>query len=224
MAVSFELNAEPRNDTGKGASRRLRHAGRVPAILYGGREQPQALTLDHNEVLRSLEHEAFYSHILTVNIGGTGTHAVLRDLQRHPSKPYIMHVDLQRVTATEKLRMHVPLHFLGEDIAPGTKLGGGMVMHELIEVEVECLPQDLPEYIEVDISALEVGDALHLSDLKVPPGLTLTDLVRGADHDLVVISIHARRAGGEDEEEIAAAPAAEGVPPPPAEGSSTVKP
>jgi large subunit ribosomal protein L25 len=220
MAVSFELNAEPRNDTGKGASRRLRRAGMVPAILYGGKEEPRALTLNHNALLRSLEHEAFYSHILTINVGGAGTHAVLRDLHRHPSKPTILHVDLQRVTATEKLRMHVPLHFLGEDIAPGVKLGGGMVMHELIEVEVECLPQDLPEYIEVDISALEVGDALHLSDLKIPPGLTLTELVRGADHDLTVVSIHARRAGGEEEE--SAAPVAEGAPP--AEGPSTVKP
>ena len=125
MAISFELNAEPRNDTGKGASRRLRRAGKVPAILYGGNEAPRALTLDHNQVLRSLEHEAFYSHILTVNVDGTGTRAVLRDLQRHPSKPTILHVDLLRVSATETLRMHVPLHFLGEDIAPGVKLGGG---------------------------------------------------------------------------------------------------
>jgi large subunit ribosomal protein L25 len=210
MAVSFELNAEPRKDTGKGASRRLRRAGSVPAILYGGKEEPRALTLNHNQVLRSLEHEAFYSHILTVNIGGTGTRAVLRDLQRHPSKPTILHVDLQRVSETEKLRMHVPLHFLGEDIAPGIKLGGGMVMHELIEVEVECLPQDLPEYIEVDISALDVGDSLHLSDLKVPQGLTLVELARGEDHDLGVVSIHARRGGGEEEE--GAAPAAEGGP------------
>jgi large subunit ribosomal protein L25 len=218
MAVSFELNAEPRNDTGKGASRRLRRAGSVPAILYGGKEGPRALTLNHNQLLRSLEHEAFYSHILTINIGGTGTRAVLRDLQRHPSKPTILHVDLQRVSETEKLRMHVPLHFLGEDIAPGIKLGGGMVMHELIEVEVECLPQNLPEYIEVDISALDVGDSLHLSDLKIPQGLTLVELARGADHDLGVVSIHARRGGGEEEE--GAAPAAEGVPTTP-EGPST---
>jgi len=125
MAVSFELNAEPRNDTGKGASRRLRRGGKVPAILYGGSQEPQALSLHHNQVLRNLEHEAFYSHILTVNIGGTDTRAVLRDLQRHPSKPVILHVDLLRVSATETLRMHVPLHFLGEDIAPGVKLGGG---------------------------------------------------------------------------------------------------
>jgi large subunit ribosomal protein L25 len=218
MAVSFELNAEPRNDTGKGASRRLRRAGMVPAILYGGNEEPRALTLNHNQVLRSLEHEAFYSHILTVNIGGTDTRAVLRDLQRHPSKPTILHVDLQRVSATEKLRMHVPLHFLGEDIAPGVKLGGGMVMHELIEVEVECLPQDLPEYIEVDISALDVGDSLHLSDLKVPQGLTLVELARGEDHDLGVVSIHARRGGGEEEEGAAPAAAVGG---PAAEGTST---
>jgi large subunit ribosomal protein L25 len=187
----------------------LRHAGKVPAILYGGDEEPRALTLNHNEVLRNLEHEAFYSHILTINVGGTGTRAVLRDLQRHPSKPTILHVDLLRVSATETLRMHVPLHFLGEDIAPGVKLSGGMVMHELIEVEVECLPQDLPEYIEVDVSGLDVGDSLHLSNLTVPQGLTLVELARGEDHDLGVVSIHARRTGGEEEEE-SAAPAPEG--------------
>jgi large subunit ribosomal protein L25 len=220
MAVSFELNAEPRNDTGKGASRRLRRAGMVPAVLYGGNEEPRAITLNHNELLRNLEHEAFYSHILTVNMGGTGARAVLRDLQRHPSKPYITHVDLQRISATEKLRMHVPLHFLGEAVAPGVKLGGGMVMHELIEVEIECLPQDLPEYLEVDISGLQVGDALHLSDLKVPQGLMLVELARGPDHDLAVVSIHARRGGPEEEE--AAAPAAEAGST--AEGSSTAKP
>jgi large subunit ribosomal protein L25 len=217
MAVSFELNAEPRNDMGKGASRRLRRAGQVPAILYGGDQQPQSLTLNHNQLLRSLEHEAFYSHILSVKVGATETRAVLRDLQRHPSKPYILHVDLLRVSATEKLRMHVPLHFMGEDIAPGVKLGGGMVMHELIEVEVECLPQNLPEFIEVDVSGLEVGDSLHLSDLKMPEGVMLVELARGEDHDLGVVSIHARRGGGDEEE--AAAPSAEGGPS--TEGSSS---
>jgi len=219
MAVSFELNAEPRNDMGKGASRRLRRAGMVPAILYGGNDEPRAITLSHNQLLRNLEHEAFYSHILTVNMGGTGTHAVLRDVQRHPSKPTILHVDLQRISAMEKLRMHVPLHIIGEDIAPGIKLGGGMVMHELVEVEIECLPQDLPEYIEVDISTLEVGDALHLSNLKVPQGMTLVELARGPDHDLAVVSIHARRGGGEDE---VAAPVAEDGSS--AEGSGSAKP
>jgi large subunit ribosomal protein L25 len=217
MAVNFELNAESRNDMGKGASRRLRRAGQVPAILYGGDEQPQALTLNHNQLLRSLEHEAFYSHVLNVKVGGTETRAVLRDLQRHPSKPQILHVDLLRVSATEKLRMNVPLHYLGEDVAPGVKLGGGRVMHELLEVEVECLPQNLPEYIEVDVSGLQLNDSLHLSDLKVPEGVTLVELARGADHDLSVVSIHTRRGGGEEEE--GAAPAAEGGPS--TEGSSS---
>ena len=138
MAISFELNAESRTDTGKGASRRLRRAGKIPAIMYGGHKDPESLTLEHNEVIRNLEHEAFYSHILTVKVGGSETRAVLRDLQRHPSKPFVQHMDLQRVSESEKLRMHVPLHFSGEDVAPGVK-AGGMVSHEIIEVEVECL-------------------------------------------------------------------------------------
>jgi len=199
MAISFELNAEPRSDTGKGASRRLRHAGKVPAIMYGGDKDPEALTLSHNEVLRSLEHEAFYSHILTVKSGGNETQAILRDLQRHPSKAVIMHMDLQRVSATEKLKTQVPVHLLGEDVAPGVK-AGGLVSHDLTEVAVECLPKDLPEYIEVDLSALEVGESIHLSDLKVPDGVTLTELARGEDHDSSVVSIHVKRVVEEVEE------------------------
>ena len=199
MAISFELNAEPRTDMGKGASRRLRHAGKVPAIIYGGDKAPEALTLSHNELLRNLEHEAFYSHILTINSGGSSTSAILRDLQRHPSKPVILHVDLQRVTADEELRTQVPLHIIGEDTCPGIK-AGGLVSHDQTEVEVECLPKHLPEFIEVDISAMEVGDTLHLSDLKVPEGVTLLELVRGEDHDLGVVSIHAKRGGGDEAE------------------------
>lgn len=209
MAISFELNAEPRTDTGKGASRRLRHAGKIPAIMYGGNKTPEALTLDHNEVIRNLEHEAFYSHILTIKVGGTETRAVMRDLQRHPSKPFVQHMDLQRVSESEKLRMHVPLHFLGEEAAPGVK-AGGMVSHEIIEVEVECLPKDLPEYIEVDVSGLNVGDSLHLSDLVMPAGATLLELARGEGHDLGVVSIHAKRGTEEIEEEAAPEAAAEG--------------
>jgi len=205
MAISFELNAEPRTDTGKGASRRLRRAGKVPAIMYGGGKDPESLTLSHNEIIRNLEHEAFYSHILTVRVGGNDTQAILRDLQRHPSRPLVLHMDLQRVSATEKLKTHVPLHFLGEDTAPGVK-AGGLVAHDLTEVMVECLPKDLPEYIEVDISGLDIGDALHLSDLKVPAGITLTELTRGEGHDLAVVAIHARRVV----EEVGEVPAAEG--------------
>ena len=199
MAISFELTAESRTDMGKGASRRLRHAGKVPAIIYGGDKAPEALTLSHNELLRNLEHEAFYSHILTINSGGSSTSAILRDLQRHPSKPVILHVDLQRVTADEELRTQVPLHIIGEDTCPGIK-AGGLVSHDQTEVEVECLPKHLPEFIEVDISAMEIGDTLHLSDLKVPEGVTLLELVRGEDHDLGVVSIHAKRGGGDEAE------------------------
>jgi len=206
MAISFELNAEPRSDMGKGASRRLRHAGKVPAIIYGGSKDPEALTLSHNEVLRSLEHEAFYSHILTVKIGGSETQAILRDLQRHPSKAVILHMDLQRVSATEKLKTQVPVHLLGEEAAPGVK-EGGLVSHDLTEVAVECLPKDLPEYIEVDISALEIGESIHLSGLTVPEGVTLTELARGEDHDSSVVSIHVKRIVEEVEDE---APVAEG--------------
>ncbi len=203
MAISFELTAEPRNDTGKGASRRLRRAGRVPAIMYGGGKDPESLTLSHNEIIRNLEHEAFYSHILTIKVGGSETQAILRDLQRHPSKPSILHMDLQRISATEKLKTHAPLHFLGEDTAPGVK-AGGLVSHELTEVHIECLPKDLPEYIEVNISGMEVGEALHLSDLKVPEGVSLLELARGEGHDLAVVSIHAKRIAEEVEAEAAA--------------------
>jgi len=205
MAISFELNAEPRNDTGKGASRRLRHAGKVPAIMYGGGKDPEALSLSHNEVLRSLEHEAFYSHILTVKSSGAETQAILRDLQRHPSKPVVMHMDLQRISATEKLKTHAPIHFIGEDVAPGVK-AGGLVSHDLTEVSIECLPKDLPEYIEVDVSGLDIGESIHLSGLSIPEGVTLIDLARGDDYDSSVVSVHAKRVVEEEEVE----PTAEG--------------
>ncbi len=199
MAISFELNAEPRTDKGKGASRRLRHAGKVPVIMYGGGKDPEQLAVSQNELLRNLEREAFYSHILTVKVGGTQTQAILRDLQRHPSRPIVMHMDLQRVSAGEKLKTHVPLHFIGEEVAPGVK-AGGLVSHELIDVLVECLPKDLPEFIEVDISALEIGDSIHLSGLTVPQGVTLVELARGEGHDLGVVAIHAKRVVEEVEE------------------------
>ena len=209
MAISFELTAESRTDTGKGASRRLRHAGKVPAIIYGGGKDPQSLTLSHNEVLRNLEHEAFYSHILSVKIDGSETRAILRDLQRHPSKPRVLHMDLQRINESEKLKTQVPLHFVGEDLAPGVK-GGGLVSHDLSEVAIECLPKDLPEFIEVDVSALDIGESVHLSGLQVPEGVTLTELARGEDHDQNVVSIHVKRVVEEVEEAPADEAAAEG--------------
>lgn len=204
MSTSFELSAESRNDMGKGASRRLRRTGKVPAIIYGGDSEPQALSLVHNELMHRLQDEAFYSHILTVTIDGTPVQAVLRDLQRHPARPVILHADLQRVNANEKMHLRVPLHFVGADIAPGVKTAGGLFIHELNEVDVECLPANLPEFIEIDVSGMNVGDHLHLSDLQLPAGVELVELHRGEGHDLAVAHIEPPRTGGDE-----AAPAAE---------------
>ena len=200
----FELEAESRSDMGKGASRRLRRDGKVPAIMYGAEVDPQSITLVHSEIIKRLEHEAFYSHILTVNLDGKSTKAVLRDMQRHPAKPIIMHMDFQRVDENKAIHVNVPLHFVGADVAPGVK-ASGMVSHELIGVDLAVLPAHLPEFIEVDISAMNIGDALHLSDLKLPETGVLVELGRGEGHDLPVVSIHAPRTGS-DEEEQAAAP------------------
>ena len=210
MGISFELSAESRNDMGKGASRRLRRTGKVPAIIYGGDSEPQALSLVHNELMHRLQDEAFYSHILTVTIDGKPVQAVLRDLQRHPARPVILHADLQRVNANEKMHLRVPLHFIGADVSPGVKTAGGLFIHELNEVDVECLPANLPEFIEVDVSGMNVGDHLHLSDLKMPAGVELTELHRGEGHDLAVAHIEAPRTGGEEAaagEETPASPA-----------------
>ena len=203
MSSEFVLTAEPRTEQGKGASRRLRREGKVPAILYGAGKDPVPLSLNHNELLKQLENEAFYSHILTVELDGKTEQAVLKDLQRHPAKPFILHLDLMRVSAGEKIRVNVPLHFVGEDVAPGVKIGGGIVTHAVTEVEISCLPKDLPEYIEVDLSALELGESLHLSDLKLPPGVELVQLLQGEEHDVAVAAIQATRgstaAGGAEE-------------------------
>jgi large subunit ribosomal protein L25 len=195
----FELEAESRSDMGKGASRRLRRDGKVPAVIYGGGEDPQSIKLVHSEILKRLDHEAFYSHILTVNIDGEPAKAVLRDMQRHPAKAIIMHMDFQRIDEAKSIRVHVPLHFVGEDVAPGAK-AGGLITHEVIEVALDVLPRHLPAFIEVDVSGLEVGESLHLSDLPLPESGSLVELARGEGHDLPVVSIHVRRGGGETEE------------------------
>ena len=212
MSIDFVLNAEKRDDQGKGASRRLRRAGRVPGIIYGGDAEPQAISLDHNEMIRSTAHEAFYSHILTVKVGGKSVQALLKDLQRHPAKPRITHVDLLRVQADKPVRVHVPLHFLNEKTSPGVKDQAGVVSHHLIEVELECLPKNLPEYIEVECGTMNVGDALHLTDLKLPEGVKLVALSHGDidEHDQPVVSIHHARVTSEEDLSTAApeAPAA----------------
>jgi len=216
MSLSFEIIAETRQDVGKGASRRLRKANKVPAIIYGADQPPQSLTLDHDIMLRNLAQEAFYSHILEVKIDGKPQKAVLKAVQRHPYKARIQHVDLLRTSAKQKLRMHVPLHFLGEDVAPGVK-EGGMVSHNLIEAEIECLPADLPEYLEVDISELPLNGLVHLSEIKLPEGVVIPALAQGEEQDQVVASIHLQRAVEEEHEEAEAGEAGEA----PAGGEST---
>ncbi|MFQ5642147.1 MAG: 50S ribosomal protein L25/general stress protein Ctc [Thiogranum sp.] len=199
----FELEAESRSDKGKGASRRLRRDGMVPAVIYGGSEEPQSIKLVHSEILKRLDYEAFYSHILTVNVDGKPSKTILRDMQRHPARPIIMHMDFMRIDESKPIRVHVPLHFVGADVAPGVK-AGGLVSHDLVEVALEVLPTHLPEYIEVDVSAMEIGDILHLSDLRLPESGSLVELARGDGHDLPVVSIHVRRGGAEAGEEAAA--------------------
>jgi large subunit ribosomal protein L25 len=194
MSVDFALNAELRSEYGKGASRRLRRMGKVPAVIYGGGEDPVSVTFDHEKLLHSLDQEAFYSHILTVDVAGKSQRAILRDLQRHPYKPTVLHMDLLRVRDDSSINVHVPLHFLNEDTCVGAKLEGGVISHNIVEIEISCLPKDLPEFIEVDTAELKLNDSLHLSDIKVADSVTIVELSHGEDHDHVVVSVHAKRA------------------------------
>ncbi len=185
----FELKAELRSDLGKGASRRLRRLNdKVPGIVYGGDTAPTPIMIDHSEVLHHVEHEAFYSHILTLIIDGKKNSVVLRDLQRHPFKPKITHMDFQRVKQNETIHMQVPLHFINEEKCVGVK-AGGQIIHNKVTVEVECKAKDLPEFIEVDVAALELGSTLHLSDMTLPKGVTLMNASDDEESDLAVVSV-----------------------------------
>jgi large subunit ribosomal protein L25 len=195
---NFEINAKVRTDIGKGASRRMRHAGIIPAIIYGAGKDPVSLSLSHNEINNNLSNESFYSHILTVNIDGKSEKAVLKDLQRHPYKPSILHLDLQRVSDTEKLSLRVPLHFINEDNCVGVKQDGGKISHQMTDVEISCLPKDLPEFIEVDLANVKTGEIVHLSNLTIPENVDLVSLAHG---DLPVASVNLPRGTQEEEEE-----------------------
>jgi large subunit ribosomal protein L25 len=199
MATNFTLNAEPRSDKGKGASRRLRRTDRVPGILYGAHQDPMAVSFDHDELRNHLKNEAFFSHILTIKLPDGSQQAILKDVQRHPVDPRFVHIDLQRVSENEEIRIHVPLHFLNEASSVGVKTQGGVVSRNMIEVEVACLPRYLPEFIEVDVVALEINQSLHLSDLKLPEGVRLPALTAGKDHDLPVVAIHHARVTTEED-------------------------
>ena len=202
MKTSFELVAEFRDAQGKGASRRLRHANKVPAILYGGHRDPRPLSLDHTKLLLLLDNERFYSTIINLKVGELNQAAILKDVQRHPAKNAIVHIDLQRVLDNEKIRITIPLHFKGEAGSPGVKKGG-VVSHLRNEIEVSCLPKDLPEFIEIDLSGLDINQMVHLADLPVPEGVEILELTHGRNSP--VVSVHHARA----QEEAEAAPAAD---------------
>ena len=212
---AFELNAEKRQSTGRAENKRLRKTGRVPAIIYGGNGDPKMVSFNHNDLNHHLDNEAFFSHIIKINVeGGDTEEAVLRALQRHPAKPFIEHADFLRIVAGEALRMSIPLHFIGEEVAPGVIDEDGVISHNMNDVEIECLPRDLPEYIEVDCSKLNLNDSVHLSDLVVPAGVQIVDLMGDEDeqNDQTVVTVQIPRAAVEleaEEEAEAEAAAAE---------------
>ena len=185
----FNLDASIRTDLGKGASRRLRREEKLPGIIYGGEEAPVSITLDHNKVNNAADFEAFYSHVLTLNVDGKATEVLVKDMQRHPYKPKIMHIDFQRVVAGQDVHTNVPLHFVNEEKSAAVK-AGGIAEHHVTEIEVTCLPKDLPEFIEVDMAAVEMGQSLHLSDLTLPAGVASVELAKDDEtHDLAVVTV-----------------------------------
>ncbi|WP_243039411.1 50S ribosomal protein L25/general stress protein Ctc [Dyella sedimenti] len=204
MAMIHEIKAQSRKDEGKGASRRLRHAGFVPAIVYGAGQAPQSIQIEHNTILLAAKHEWFFSSVLDLSIDGKVQKVLVRDWQKHPYKLQMLHMDFQRVDENAALRVNVPLHFLNQEKSPAGKTSGVVISHNLTEVEISCLPKDLPEFIELDLADLKPGDIIHLSQLKLPKGVEIVALHLGADHDTAVVTANTVK------EEAEEAPAAEG--------------
>lgn len=204
---TFELYAEKREDVGKGASRRLRRLGKLPCIVYGAGKKPEMIVLEHNKVMHNLENEAFYSHILVLKIGKTKEKVVLKDLQRHPYKHILLHMDLLRIKENEKINMRVPLHFLNEDKCHGVKTDGSVISHFISELEIVCFPKDLPEYIEIDMLELKTGEAVRLTDISTPEGVQIQSLVQGIDEssldeNKIVASVHQPKTLSSKEDEV----------------------
>ncbi len=198
MSNAFELNATARTDLGKGASRRLRRlADMAPAIIYGEGKAPANISIPHKDIQKALSNEAFFSHIITLNVDGKSEQVVIKALQRHPAKPRIMHADFQRVSADHAIVVAVPLHFINEDKCKGVKLGSGSIIKNLNELQISCLPKDLPEYIEVDMTDVGVGESLHISQIVLPAGVTSVDLAHGHDADNAVVTVLAPRGGAD---------------------------
>ena len=202
MSDTIELNAELRSDLGKGASRRLRKTGLVPAIVYGGDSEPASISLQHNEFIHELENEAIYTQILSLKIGKKKEEVILRDLQRHPFKNLLLHADFQRVDQKKALHVVVPVHFVNEEQCHGVKQEGGMINHLMSEIEIIALPKNLPEYLEVDVTDLKLGESLHLSDIKLPKGVEILALTHGEDHDTGVVAVHKTREAKTDDDAV----------------------
>jgi len=210
MSTDFTLHAKGREDTGKGASRRLRRlAAEIPAIVYGGKNAPAKISMNHKDVVKALENEAFYSHVIALDIDGKSQDVILKDVQRHPIKPVILHMDFLRVNKKTLLNTKAPIHYTNEDVCVGVKVGGGIIAHTMTEIDISCLPQDLPEYIEVDMSAVELGQTLHISDITFPKGVTSVALSHGSDHDLPIVSINKPKAAPVEDDVAPAAPESE---------------
>jgi large subunit ribosomal protein L25 len=200
MSQQIEITAELRQDVGKGASRRLRRTSeKVPGIIYGAGQDPQSLTLNGFQLSKAMQQESFFSQILNVSVEGDSQQAIVRDLQRHPANEKVLHIDFLRVRADQPIDVNVPIHFINEEECKGVRLEGGVVSHNLTDIEISCLPADLPEFIEVDIAELGVGEAIHLSDLVVPSGVTIVQLALGEDHDITVVTVNEPRVSSADE-------------------------
>ena len=213
MANEFELDAELRTDLGKGASRRLRRlADLVPAVVYGAGKDPVSISIPHKDIHKACSNEAFFAHIIKINVSGGSDNAIIKDLQRHPAKDRIMHADFLRVQMDQAITVEVPLHFTNEDNCIGVKQDGGMISHVATSLEISCLPGALPEYIEIDVAELKLGDSIHMSEIVLPEGVEIPELSYGEDHDQVVVAINATRATAEDDDvdEEAGEKAAEG--------------
>jgi len=211
--MSIELNATLREDQGKGASRRLRHTNQLPAVVYGGGKEPVSISLLQKDIHHKLPDESFYSQVLDLKIDGKSEDVLIRDIQHHPYKMQVMHMDFIRVDAKVAVHVFSQLHFKGEDVSPGAKTEDGVINHVMSEVEVVCLPKDIPAFIEVDLSEMHVGDIIHLSDLKLPEGVEILALKLGEEHDTAVVGMHVRKVVEEVEEgapEAPDAPATEG--------------
>jgi large subunit ribosomal protein L25 len=194
--MTIEINAVKRDAKGTGASRRLRHAGSVPGVVYGAGKEAVTIEVNAKELFLEFRHEAFHASVLNLNLDGKKESVLLRDFQMHPVRNTIQHVDFQRVSATEKIHVKVPFHFINADVAPGVKLSGGIVAHIFTEADVSCLAKDLPEFIEVDVATLEMGHSIHLSQINLPKGVTFVQLAHG--DDAAVVSIAKTRGGVSD--------------------------